>query len=150
MIPSQKCIDLIKKFEGLELKAYKCPASIVTIGWGSTMYMDGTKIKMGDVVTDIEATKLLYWEVSNKAKAIGLININQNKFDALVSFAFNLGIGALRDSTLFKKVRMNSDDLTIRDEFMRWTKARVNGKLTELPGLVKRRKAEADLYFSKI
>lgn len=149
MIPSQKCIDLIKEFEGLQLKAYKCPANIVTIGWGSTMYMDGSKIKMGDVITEQQATDLLYWEVSNKAKAIGLISIPQNKFDSLVSFAFNLGIGALRDSTLFKKVRLNHNDPSIRDEFMKWTKARVNGKLTELPGLVKRRKAEADLYFSK-
>jgi len=149
MIPSQKCIDLIKEFEGLQLKAYKCPANIVTIGWGSTMYMDGSKIKMGDVITEQQATNLLYWEVSNKAKAIGLISIPQNKFDSLVSFVFNLGIGALRDSTLFKKVRLNHNDLSIRDEFMKWTKARVNGKLTEIPGLVKRRKAEADLYFSK-
>jgi len=149
MIPSQKCIDLIKEFEGLQLKAYKCPANIVTIGWGSTMNMDGSKIKMGDVITEQQATNLLYWEVSNKAKAIGLISIPQNKFDSLVSFVFNLGIGALRDSTLFKKVRLNHNDLSIRDEFMKWTKARVNGKLTEIPGLVKRRKAEADLYFSK-
>jgi lysozyme len=149
MIPSQKCIDLIKKFEGYQSNAYKCPASIITIGYGSTMYMDGTKIKMGDVITEKESNDLLFWEVANKSKAIGVINVNQNKFDALVSFAYNLGIGALRDSTLFKKVRMNSDDATIRDEFMKWTKARVNGKLTELPGLVKRRKAEVDLYFSK-
>jgi lysozyme len=149
MIPSQKCIDLIKKFEGFQSKAYKCPASIVTIGYGSTMYMNGNKIKMGDVITENDANDLLFWEIANKSKAIGVINVSQCKFDALVSFAYNLGIGALRDSTLFKKVRLNSDDSSIRDEFMKWTKARVNGKLTELAGLVKRRKAEADLYFSK-
>ena len=149
MIPSQKCIDLIKKFEGFQSKAYKCPANIPTIGYGSTMWTNGVKVKMGDVITEHDAENLLFWEVANKSKAIGVINVSQSKFDALVSFAYNLGIGALRDSTLFKKVRLNSDDPTIRDEFMKWTKARVNGKLTELPGLVKRRKAEADLYFSK-
>ena len=71
-------------------------------------------------------------------------DINQNQFDALVSFCYNLGPANLKASTLLKKVNINSSDPTIKDEFMKWTKA--GGKT--LPGLVKRRTAEADLYFS--
>jgi lysozyme len=70
-------------------------------------------------------------------------DINQNQFDALVSFAYNLGVGNLKSSTLLKKVNANPSDPTIRDEFMKW----VNGGGKKLPGLVKRRQAEADLYF---
>jgi lysozyme len=73
--------------------------------------------------------------------------VNQNQFDALVSFCYNLGIGAFNSSTLKKKVIANPGDLSIRDEFMKWNKARVKGVLTELKGLTNRRKAEADLYF---
>jgi lysozyme len=73
--------------------------------------------------------------------------VNQNQFDALVSFCYNLGIGAFNSSTLKKKVIANPADASIRDEFMKWNKARVKGVLTELKGLTNRRTAEADLYF---
>ena len=72
-------------------------------------------------------------------------DINQNQFDALVSFAYNLGPANLKSSTLLKKVNANPEDETIRAEFMKWTKA--GGRV--LRGLVRRREAEANLYFKK-
>ena len=149
MIPSKNCIDLVKKFEGLFLKSYYCPASIVTIGWGSTMYQDGRKIKMGDVITLAQAEELLMWELNKKTIALHGLNLNQNQFDACLSFIYNLGIGAFNKSTLLKKIKVNPDDATIKDEFMKWNKARVNGQLVELKGLTNRRKFEVALYFKK-
>lgn len=152
MTASQKCVDLVKHFEGLFLEAYVCPAGVMTIGYGSIMWPDGTRIQKGQKVTPEAAEKLLMWELNKKGTVINSYikntKINQNQFDSLLSFAYNLGLGNLNSSTLLKKVRLNPNDPTIRDEFMKWTKARVNGKLTELRGLVRRRKAEADLYFS--
>ena len=149
MIPSKNCIDLVKKFEGLFLKSYYCPASIVTIGWGSTMYQDGRKIKMGDVITLAQAEELLMWELNKKTIALHGLNLNQNQFDACLSFIYNLGIGAFNKSTLLKKIKVNPDDATIKDEFMKWNKARVNGQLVELKGLTNRRKFEVALYYKK-
>ena len=147
MLASKNCIKLIQSFEGCNLSAYPDPLSKdglpVTIGWGSTMYQNGKKVKMGDTITEAEALKLLEWEITNKANAISL-NVNQNQFDALVSFAFNLGLGNFNSSTLKKKIFKNPNDPTIRNEFMRWVSP---GSSVE-KGLRRRRKAEADLYFS--
>ena len=89
------------------------------------------------------------WELTRKGKEIlsGLPTtiINQNQYDALVSFAYNLGVGALLKSTLFKKLKVNPNDPSIRTEFMRWVNA--GGK--RLTGLVRRREAEANLYFKQ-
>ena len=154
MKASQKCVDLVKSFEGLFLNAYICPAGVKTIGYGSIMWPDGTKIQMGQKVTPEAAEKLLMWELDKKGVVINAwldnskTTLTQNQFDAILSFAYNLGLGNLNSSTLLKKLKINPNDQSIRDEFMKWTKARVDGKLTELKGLVRRRKAEADLYFS--
>jgi lysozyme len=146
MKPSQNCINLIKRFEGCYLKAYKCPAGVWTIGYGTIRYQDGKPVKEGEEISLYRAESLLTYEVENFAKQIKL-NINQNQFDSLVSFCYNLGLGAFNSSTLKKKILSNPNDLSIRDEFMKWNKARVKGVLTELKGLTNRRKAEADLYF---
>jgi len=148
MKASQNCVNLIKSFEGYSAKAYKCPANVVTIGWGSTMYQDGSKIKMGDTVTEEEAEKLLMWELDKKSIGLHGLKLNQNQADSLISFIFNLGIGAFKKSTLYRKINLNPWDSTIRDEFLKWNKARVGGKLIELRGLTRRRDAEANLYFS--
>ena len=66
MIPSQRCIDLIKQFEGFYANAYLCPASVVTIGFGSTMWADGRKVKLGEVISMENAEKLLQWEINNR------------------------------------------------------------------------------------
>jgi lysozyme len=147
MTASQNCINLIKLFEGYKPKAYLCPAGVVTIGFGSTMYTDGRKIKLGDTINEQQGNELLMWELKNKSIALHGLKLNQNQFDSCLSFIYNLGIGAFTKSTLRKKIFLNPNDKTIKDEFLKWNKARVGGELTELKGLTRRRIAEADLYF---
>lgn len=147
MIASQKCIDLIKLFEGYKTKAYYDVAGVPTIGYGSTMYNNGFKVKIGDVINEQEAYNLLMWELKNKTIALHGLKLNQNQIDALLSFIYNLGIGAFAKSTMKKKIMVDADDPSIKTEFMKWNKARVGGELMELKGLTRRREAEANLYF---
>lgn len=132
-----KGISLIKSFEKLELKAYKCPAGVWTIGYGHTK-----GVKKGDVCTEAQAEQWLKEDLSDAETAMAGLKLNQNQFDALVSFTFNLGVGNFKKSTLYKKVKANPNDPSITDEFGKWKFA--NGK--ELAGLVRRRAAEAELY----
>ena len=135
-------INLIKKFEGLKLESYLCPAGVWTIGYGHTK-----GVKKGDKITQLEADNFLKEDLISFEKGVTRLiksNINQNQFDALVSFAFNLGLANLKKSTLLKKVNSNPNDRTIVDEFIKWIYA--GGK--QLEGLKKRRQAEAYLYFS--
>jgi len=149
MIPSKKCYEIIKSFEGLELTSYLDGGGVATVGFGSTMYKTGNRVKLGETVTLEQAQMLLEWEVNNKATVINShilkVNLTQNQFDALVSFAYNVGVGAFASSTLLKKLIKNPNDPSIAFEFGRWNKD--NGKI--IPGLTKRRKKESDLYFSK-
>lgn len=147
MTPSKRCIDLIKQFEGFYANAYLCPASVPTIGFGSTMWADGRKVKLGEVISMENAEKLLQWEINNKVHCLNKLRLNQNQFDALMSFVYNVGVGNLMKSTLYKKALLNANDPTIRDEFMKWNKARVKGVLTPLKGLTRRRQEEANLYY---
>lgn len=150
MKPSQKAVDLIKQFEGFRANAYLCPANVVTIGFGSITWGNGQRVKMGEVVSIATAEKLLLNDLEKRAKALEGLKVNQNQFDALISFIYNLGIGAFRGSTLFRKVQQNPEDVTIRHEFMKWNKARVGGKLVVLRGLTRRRDAEANLYYAEM
>lgn len=137
--------DLIKQFEGCKLKAYKCPANLWTISWGLTFYPDGTKVKEGDVITQQQAEDYFDAVVDDFAKQVDVLvksNVTANNFSAIVSFAFNVGIGNLKKSTLLKKVNANPKDATIPAEFRKWVRA--NGEV--LKGLVRRRDAEAKLY----
>ena len=148
MILDNKGYLLITKHEGLKLKPYLCPAKIPTIGYGNTYYPDGKRVTLLDKdITKKEAFDM-FKEVANRfAKRVDTLvtsNINQNQFNALVSFAYNVGTGNFSSSTLLKKVNKNPDDLTIKDEFLRWNKA--GGKV--INGLTNRRNEEADLYFS--
>lgn len=149
MIASQNCINLIKMYEGYKAKAYLCPAGVVTIGFGSTMYQDGKKINIGDTINEDQGNELLMWELKNKSISLQGLNLNQNQFDSCLSFIYNLGVGAFAKSTLKKKILINPNDPTIKDEFMKWNKARVGGQLMELKGLTRRRISEAQLYFKK-
>lgn len=147
MKPSKKCYELIKQFEGLSLKAYKDPIGIPTIGYGTIRYETGEPVRMGELISTERAEELLINDVAkfaDKVNELAKTAINQNQFDALVSFCYNLGSGALKKSTLLRKVNKNPGDPSIEAEFMKWVNA--GGK--ELPGLVKRRQAESDLYFS--
>jgi len=137
--------DLIKQFEGCKLKAYKCPAGLDTIGYGNTFYPDGTKVKPGDVITQERANELLDIIVEDFAKKVKPLikqNLTDNNFSALISFAYNVGVGNLKSSTLLKKVNANPKDPSIKAEFNKWTRA----NNVVLSGLVKRREAEAKLY----
>ena len=138
--------DLIKSFEGLRLETYRCSANKETIGYGSTFYEDGSPVKLGDKITK-ERADSLFEKVSDSfaAKVKNCIqkDINENQFAALVSFAYNVGIGNLKSSTLLKKVNANPNDPTIMQEFKKWNRA--SGKV--LAGLTRRREAEANLYF---
>lgn len=156
MKPSNKLYDFIKQEEGLVLHPYKDIAGVSTIGYGSTMYKSGKKVTMQDAhITQPEAQELLEWEVDNKTSAINgyLKNtvLNQAQFDALASLAYNIGIGAFAKSTLLKRVKANPKDATIRDAFYMWNKITdpKTGKLVPSDTLTKRRKREADLYFSQ-
>jgi lysozyme len=142
-----KGIPIIRKFEGLKLRAYLCPANVWTIGYGNTFYENGSKVQEGDKITLDRADRLLFFVVQKfeaEIKKLVKSEINENQLGALTSFAFNVGAGNLAKSTLLKKVNANPNDATIRDEFNRWTKS--GGKV--LNGLITRRKAEADLYYS--
>jgi lysozyme len=145
---SDKGIELIKRFEGLSLKPYLCPANVPTIGYGNTFYKNGKKVTLNDKpITEQKAVEMLKQSLEKFEQYVDSYttdSITQNQFDALVSFCYNLGPANLKSSTLLKKVNANPNDETIKDEFLKWTKA--GGR--KLAGLVKRREAEAALYFS--
>ena len=144
---SPKGVELIKKFEGFRSKPYNCEAGVATIGYGATYYPNGQKVKLTDPAIDEKHASILLEAMLNPyEKAVDSYcrdDINQNQFDALVSFAYNLGNSALKSSTLLKKVNVNPNDKTIRNEFLKWRFA--GGK--SLPGLVNRRTEESNLYF---
>lgn len=134
-------IDLIKTYEGLSLTPYKCPAGVMTIGYGHT----GVAARKGLTITKDDADLLLKEDLIYFERKIDeLINptLTQGEFDALVSFTFNVGVGALAESTLRKRLNNGEDPLSvIEEELPRWNKA---GGL-ELSGLAKRRAAEVKL-----
>lgn len=162
---SQKGIDLIKKFESLHdgdlkvigLQPKLCPAGIFTVGYGRAL----TNPKTGKYLmkedkelayslypnlTEEQAEIMLAEDLKEREKRLNSLklNLNQGQYDAIISFIYNVGFANFLSSTLLKKIRANSCDPSIAYEFSRWNKA--GGKV--LPGLVKRRKAESDLYFS--
>jgi lysozyme len=149
MKTNDKGIKLLHDFEGLKLKAYLCPAKVWTIGYGNTRYEDGRPVKEGDVITKERAEQLFLriLDVFEKGvKSRVKKELNSNQFSALVSFSYNVGLGNFGASTLLKMVNVNPSDPKIREQFMRWNKA--NGGI--MAGLIRRRKAEADLYFSLV
>lgn len=137
---SQNGLDLITAFEGLRLSMYKCSAGVDTIGYGST----GKHVKPGLTITEDEAEALLRKDVGRFEDAVGKlvrVKLDQDEFDALVAFSYNIGAGAFAESTLLKK--LNAGDFGgAYKEFARWNKA--GGKV--LKGLVRRRAAEAALF----
>lgn len=142
MKASNNAINLIKVSETVKLKAYKCPAGVPTIGWGHTK-----GVKMGQIITIQEATKMLYEDVlvcENAVNRLVKVKLSQGRFDALVDFVFNLGSGNLASSTLLKLINKNPNDPAIKAQFMRW----VHSGSQVLGGLVIRREKEVELYFS--
>ena len=143
-------IRVIQEFEGLRLSSYLCSASVPTIGYGATYYADGSKVKLGQTITKEQATQLLKDHLKEfEGSVTGLLNttkVNANQFDALVSFCFNLGAGNLAKSQLLRFVKANPNDPKIAAEFAKWNRA---GGVV-VTGLVRRRKKEAQLYFTPI
>ncbi len=139
---SQEGLELIKKFEGCKLKSYKCSAGVWTIGYGHT---EG--IKEGDIITSEEAEKLLRADVFKFERYVEdevKVELEQNQFDALVAWTFNLGVGNLRSSTMLKELNNSKFD-KVPSEMKRWNKA--GGKT--LDGLIRRREAESLLFNEK-
>ena len=137
-------IELIKSFEGCRLEAYKCQAGVWTIGYGHTQ-----GVYEGKKITEEEAERLLASDLAKFETGVRNIlgavanGMRENKIDALVSLAFNIGLKAFQNSTLCRKVKADENDVSIRNEFSRWVYA--GGVKSK--GLVRRRKAEADMYF---
>lgn len=141
---SKAGLNLIKEFEGVRLTAYKCPAGVLTIGIGHTSAAGPPEVKPGMTITAQDAYDILNCDLDQYEDAVNKfvkVPLTQNQFDALVSFVYNVGVGAFQKSTLLKKLNAGQYD-AIPAELMKWTKA--GGK--ELPGLVRRRRAEASLW----
>jgi len=152
MKTSESGIELIKKHEGFEAQSYLDPAGLPTIGYG--IYLNTPELLeqySGKTITEQEATAMLLDHVRNTIDPVirdaVKVDINQNQFNALASFIYNIGSGAFRNSTLLSKINSGASESEIRYQFSRWNKATVDGQLTELDGLTKRRKDEANLYF---
>ncbi|MGK7923566.1 MAG: glycoside hydrolase family protein [Trichodesmium sp.] len=145
---SQNCLELIKKWEGLLLNAYLDPVGIPTIGYGTTRYPNGEKVRLGERISERDAEAYLRYECSKIAREISQVikvPLNQNQFDALVSFAYNVGTGAFQGSTLLRKLNQG-DYQGAANEFSRWVNGVVNGVFQPLPGLVSRRADEKALF----
>ena len=130
----------LKEFEGLRKEAYLDAAGVPTIGYGHTK-----GVRMGDVISEYWAEMFLkadLYDVEKQVDSLGL-DLNQPQFDALVSFAFNLGFYKLKTSTLLKTIQEGGSMRTIKKEFKRWVYA--GGK--KLRGLEKRREWEAKRFF---
>jgi lysozyme len=134
-------LELLKDFEKCKLTAYKCRAGVWTIGWGHT----GADVYEGLTITKERADELFALDLEQFEGAVNWTcpKVNQNQFDALVCFCFNVGAGAFRNSRLAKYVNQ-SKPLLVATEFMRWV--HVKGKVSE--GLVNRRKAERELFLN--
>ncbi|WP_336286576.1 lysozyme [Cronobacter dublinensis] len=146
MQTSEKGLALIKEFESCQLKAYRCPAGVWTIGYGWTQPVDGKPVRAGMEIDMLTAERLLKTGLigyENDVMKLVRVKLSQAQFDALVSFTYNVGSRNFSTSTLLKK--LNAGDYAgAADEFLRWNKSR--GKV--LNGLVRRRAAERELFLS--
>lgn len=172
---SESGYKLLKELEGNKKNSqglhipYLCAAGVPTIGYGNTFYENGNKVTLKDLpITELKATKLLEHIVDIFENCLNNViksKINQNQFDALLCFCFNVGITAFTNSTLLKKVNINPFDTIIKDEFVKWCKAKVPAidkkgniiyregktiiKTIIIPGLLNRREKEIARYFLK-
>jgi len=137
-------LALLKSFENCKLRAYRDSGGVLTIGWGHTLNVHPT-----DVITQKRADELFFQDLSQTEAGVQRlccgVALNSNQYSALVVFSYNIGIGSFAKSTLLRKVKANPTDSTIKEEFESWCYCK--GKISE--GLVRRRKKEAQLYFTK-
>ena len=143
---SERGIEMIIAFEGLEEDAYKCPAGVWTIGVGHTGEVDGIAIGRGMHITRDKAMQLLRQDLAHFEEYINAEpyakKLKQHQFDALVSFVFNVGRAAFHSSTMRRKLCSGADNDSVAAEFGRW----IYGKKGMLHGLVRRRKIEAEMF----
>lgn len=142
MNTSQKGLDIIKKYEGCKLYAYRCPAGVLTIGYG---HIKG--VKAGQAITQAQAEQFLREDIRPLETLLNdmRLNFKQNQFDALISWIFNLGAANFKSSTMYKKIIARADDLDITDQMVKW----YNAAGRPLLGLKKRRVEEANTFLGK-
>ena len=145
---SEKGLNLIKKYEGFSSRPYMCPANVPTIGYGSTYYPNGTKVKLSDdSISEEEATQILKYiaqkDFGSAVNKFVIVDLTQNQFDALVSFAYNIGRTAFENSTLLKLLNRGEYEAAT-EQFEKWNKS--GGRV--LSGLTKRRFDEQKLFLS--
>jgi len=142
--------DIIKRFEGYSSKPYLCPANVPTIGYGSTMYTNGTRVTMADAeITEEQATEMLTQTikgVEKQLKNVLTVKLKPHQLAALISFTYNVGIGNFAKSTLLAWINSNPDFVEIPSQFRRWNKG--GGKV--LKGLINRREAEVALWIGEV
>lgn len=147
---SQKGIDLIKQLEGCKLTAYLDVAGVPTIGYGHTQTVSDDDVKHKRTISQEDADDFLRADLAyfvGKLDAYLPATLTQNQFDALVSFAYNIGFGSFRGSTLLRKLK-SGDIAGAADQFLRWNRVSVRGVSVVIPGLTNRRRAERALFLS--
>lgn len=143
MKTSERGIELIKKYEGLRLTAYRCPSGVLTIGYGHTK-----TVVLGMSINRTMADLLLMQDLQvfeDGVNRLVKVPLTQNQFDALVSLSFNIGLGAFGRSTMLKLLN-NKDYKGAAESFMKWVNGRSPQGLVPLPGLIKRRTEEKELF----
>jgi len=148
---SENGVNLIKGFEGLRLNAYRDVAGVWTVGYGSTYYHDGKKVAPGDkLANEAQATALLLNTLGQYEQAVDKhveVPITQNQFDALVSFTYNEGTGALEESSLLKLLN-ERDYAGAAEHFAQWDKVTIDGVKVVNEDLKERRKKESELFMT--
>lgn len=145
-------LALIKQFEGLKLTAYHDIAGVPTIGYGHTgIDVTHEDVRNGLTITEREAETILLNDINRFERCVSAAvkqKITQNQFDAMVSLAYNVGCIGFSNSTVLRKLNAG-DDHAAANAFLLWNKATIDGKLTEVPGLTRRRKAERELFLRR-
>ncbi len=139
-------LNIIKSGEGLRLHAYLDPVGIPSIGYGHT------PAKMGQTITQAQADQILLADIKHAADAVDVatrdVSTTDNQFSAMISLAFNIGVGAFRGSTVLRQHRAMAYQ-EAGDAFLRWNKGHIDGGLVAIPGLTRRRTQERALYLAK-
>lgn len=145
-------LELIKQYEGFRSKPYTDLSGHVTIGYGTTLYLDGTPVTLQDQPMDeLTASTLLENLLNNEycaqVQSVIKVQVNSNQFSALVSFTYNMGIGSLKESTALRCLNaLNYDDCA--NALLLWNKTKVAGVMTPESGLTRRRQAERNLFLT--
>ena len=150
---NKRGLNIIISSEGCKLKPYLDPKGIPTIGYGTTIYPNGAKVKMTDKqITKEQAYDYLIYNAEKAEKEILQYvkkDLNENQISALVSFVYNIGIGNFSTSTILKLINKNPNDENIKNKFMKWIKITIDGKKVISNGQIIRRMKESKLYFSQ-